>query len=75
MTDRLSILLAQQNPTVGDIAGNAARLRKARTAAAAASADLVVSSELFLSGYPPEDLVLRPAFIDQIAAANRDPGG
>ena len=69
MTDRLSILLAQQNPTVGDIAGNAARLRKARTAAAAASADLVVSSELFLSGYPPEDLVLRPAFIDQIAAA------
>ena len=69
MTDRLTILLAQQNPTVGDIAGNAALLREARAAAAAAGAGLVISSELFLSGYPPEDLVLRPVFMDQVEAA------
>ena len=68
MTDHFTMLLAQQNPTVGDIAGNAALLREARAAAAAAGAALVVSSELFLSGYPPEDLVLRPAFIDQVEA-------
>ena len=69
MTDALTILLAQQNPTVGDVAGNADLLREARAKAAPSGADLVVSSELFLSGYPPEDLVLRPAFIDRVEAA------
>ena len=67
MTDRLTIALAQLNPTVGDIAGNLARLRAARAEAATAAADLVVASELFVSGYPPEDLVLKPAFLDAVA--------
>lgn len=60
--DRLIMTLAQLNPTVGDIAGNAAKARAARKQAAADHADVVVFSELFLAGYPPEDLVLKPAF-------------
>jgi NAD+ synthase len=62
MTDTLRISLAQFNPTVGDVAGNADLVRKARKQAAADKADLVMLSELFLCGYPPEDLVLKPAF-------------
>ncbi len=62
MTDRLAIALAQINPTVGDLDGNLARLRAARMEAAAAGADLVVATELCISGYPPEDLVLKPFF-------------
>ena len=62
MTDRLAIAIAQLNPTVGDIAGNLAKLRRARAEAAGQGADLVVGSELFVAGYPPEDLVLKPAF-------------
>jgi len=64
MTDTLRISLAQLNPTVGNVAGNADLVREARRRAAADSADLVMLSELFLSGYPPEDLVLKPAFQD-----------
>ncbi len=64
----LGIALAQLNPTVGDVAGNAALMRRARDEAAAQGADLVVCSELALVGYPPEDLVLRPAFVDAAAA-------
>ncbi len=60
--DRLTIALAQINSTVGDVAGNVSRLRAARIEAAAMGADLVMFSELFLSGYPPEDLVLKTAF-------------
>jgi NAD+ synthase len=63
----LSIALAQVNPTVGDLAGNAALVRRGRDEAAALGADLVVFSELVLVGYPPEDLVLRPAFVDAAA--------
>lgn len=62
MTDQLSIALAQLNPTVGDIQGNLAKIRAARKTAAAEGADLVLFPELFLVGYPPEDLVLKPAF-------------
>jgi NAD+ synthase len=58
--DRLDIAVAQLNPTVGDVAGNLDKARRARSAAQ--GADLVVFTELFLSGYPPEDLVLKPAF-------------
>jgi NAD+ synthase len=58
----MKIALAQLNPTVGDIAGNVARVRSARGQAAALGADLVVFPELFVAGYPPEDLVLRPSF-------------
>jgi NAD+ synthase len=59
--DRLLITVAQLNPIVGDIAGNADKARRARARAAADGADLVVLSELFICGYPPEDLVLKPA--------------
>jgi NAD+ synthase len=69
---RLSIVLAQVNPTVGDVRGNAALVRHARQNAAAVGADLVVFPELVLVGYPPEDLVLRPAFVDAAAAALRE---
>jgi NAD+ synthase len=61
-TDRLVIAVAQLNPTVGDISGNLDRARKARAEAARHGADLVAFSELFIAGYPPEDLVLKPAF-------------
>jgi NAD+ synthase len=60
--DSLKIALAQLNPTVGDIAGNADKVRRARDEAAAMGADVVAFPELFIAGYPPEDLVLRPAF-------------
>src|SRR5438477_8905677 len=65
MTERanqLTIPLAQVNPTVGDIDGNAAKARVARARARADGADLLVLPELFITGYPPEDLVLKPAF-------------
>src|SRR5262245_9091743 len=61
-SDRLTIALAQLNPTVGDVSGCVQKARQARAAAACASADLVMFSELFIGGYPPEDLVLKPAF-------------
>jgi NAD+ synthase len=59
---RLVIALAQIPSIVGDIAGNLDRLRQARAEAAAFGADLMLAPELYLSGYPPEDLVLKPAF-------------
>src|SRR3954447_4327298 len=59
--DRLAVTIAQLNPTVGDIAGNADKARRARAHAARDDADLVVLPELFICGYPPEDLVLKPA--------------
>jgi len=81
MTDRLTIALAQLNPTVGDLAGNAGKIRAARAESAAAGADLVVTPELSLTGYPPEDLVLKPAFaeaaracLDQLAEETADGG-
>ncbi len=59
-SDRLAIAIGQLNPIVGDIAGNADKARRA--CAQAAGADIVALPELFMSGYPPEDLVLKPAF-------------
>jgi NAD+ synthase len=80
MTADLRIALAQLNPIVGDPAGNAAKAREAR-AAVAGRADLVMFPELFLSAYPPEDLVLKPAFqdacrraCDELAALTGDGG-
>src|SRR5262245_32937010 len=76
MLDRLKIALAQLNPVVGDIAGNLARARTARADAESRGADLVLFSELFITGYPPEDLVLKPAFqkdaMDAIEALAKD---
>jgi len=69
MTDHLAIAIAQINPTVGDIEGNLNRIRTARAEAAEQNADLVVCAELTLSGYPPEDLVLKQAFQDHVADA------
>ncbi|MBN8965500.1 MAG: NAD+ synthase, partial [Rhizobiales bacterium] len=60
--DSLAIALAQLNPTVGDVTGNAEKVRKARDEAAALGADVVAFPEMFIAGYPPEDLVLKPAF-------------
>jgi NAD+ synthase len=81
ITDTLKIALAQLNPTVGDLAGNADKLRAARVQAAAMGADLVVFPELFITGYPPEDLVRKPAFaaaarvvVEKLAAETADGG-
>ena len=61
--DVLRIAIAQLNPTVGDVAGNLAKARDARADAARQGADLILFTELFIAGYPPEDLVLKPAFL------------
>src|SRR6476660_1029361 len=60
--ERLAIAVAQLNPIVGDVSGNLERARIARAEAARDGADVVAFSELFIAGYPPEDLVLKPAF-------------
>jgi NAD+ synthase len=80
-TDRLAVTIGQLNPIVGDIAGNAEKARRARAEAARAGADLLALPELFLSGYPPEDLVLKPAFqaacrakVEELARETADGG-
>ena len=70
--DILRIAVAQLNPTVGDVAGNLAKAREARADAARQGADLVLYTELFLAGYPPEDLVLKPAFLKACEKAAQD---
>ncbi|MHA6641909.1 NAD+ synthase [Mesorhizobium sp. A623] len=79
--DTIRIAVAQLNPTVGDIAGNLAKAREARADAARQRADVVLFTELFISGYPPEDLVLKPAFlkaceraVDDLATDTADGG-
>jgi NAD+ synthase len=79
--NQFSITLAQLNPTVGDVWGNAEKVRAARAQARADGADLVVLPELFMAGYPPEDLVLKPAFqsacrsaVEQLARETADGG-
>jgi NAD+ synthase len=69
MTDKLTIALAQLNPTVGRVDANMAALRKARATAAAGGADLLLTSELYACGYPPEDLVRKPFFVAELRAA------
>jgi NAD+ synthase (glutamine-hydrolysing) len=58
------IALAQINPLLGDLAGNAQLIHKAALEAYSQGAKLVITPELSLTGYPPEDLLLRPAFIE-----------
>lgn len=67
MTDRLTIALAQMNQNVGDLAGNSAAMLAMRREAV--GADLLLVPELQLTGYPPEDLVLKPAFLRETEAA------
>ena len=81
MTARIAIALAQINPTVGDIDGNVGLIRDARRRAAEEGADVVLLPELCVVGYPPEDLVLKPALTDhamravEILAAETADGG
>ncbi|WP_025898887.1 NAD+ synthase [Sneathiella glossodoripedis] len=63
MTEKLKIALAQANPKLGDIAGNIKLAKEFRAEAEADGADLVVFPELFICGYPPEDLILKPSFV------------
>jgi len=69
MPDTLRIALAQINPHVGAVEGNLARLRRARADAAALGADLLVTPECSIAGYPPEDMVRKPAFVAACEAA------
>ena len=73
MTNRLVIALAQLNPTLGAVQANMAKARSARLDAA--GADLILFPELFICGYPPEDLVLRPSFVAQCRAAVEELAG
>ena len=66
---RLRIALAQVDATVGDLAGNTAAVVALAKEAEAAGADLAVFPELVLTGYPPEDLLLEPGFIEDSRAA------
>lgn len=71
MSKKLRILVAQLNPVVGDIRGNLELARGALAEGKAEGADLVVLSELFILGYPAEDLVLKPAAVeDSMKAVN-----
>ena len=65
----MRLALCQMNATVGDLAGNAERIRAGRRAAAEAGAELVLFPELALTGYPPEDLLLREDFLTRAGAA------
>jgi len=67
MSETLTLALAQINPTVGDVDGNAQRVRALR--ARASDCDLMVFGELTLAGYPPEDLVLKRVFQERIEQA------
>ena len=67
--NHLAIAIAQLDPTVGDIAHNARKLREAHAEAARQGADLMVATELGVSGYQPEDLVLKPTFVAACEAA------
>ncbi|HEY2811273.1 MAG TPA: NAD+ synthase [Rhabdochlamydiaceae bacterium] len=74
----MRILVAQKNPTIGDMAGNTQKILASIHSAKEKGADIVLFSELALCGYPPEDLLLHPAFVqaqqgylEKIAAATR----
>lgn len=72
MTKSLAIAIAQMNPTVGAVRANCELIKKARQEAASQSADLVVFGELTISGYPPEDLVLKKSFQRAVEVAVAD---
>lgn len=79
--DTLVLALAQLNPVMGDVAGNLIKAREARATAAKQGAGIVVFTELFLTGYPPEDMVTKPALeqtcrfaLDTLARETADGG-
>ena len=79
MSTRLVIAAVQANPTVGAVEGNEALARQQLAKARAAGADIALFPELFLCGYPPEDLALKPALwrackaaVERLAAETRD---
>ena len=72
LNDKISIAAAQLNPVVGDLKGNLEKARSALCDARTMGADLLVFPELFITGYPPEDLVLKPAFQKASMDAVRD---
>nr|QQZ51780.1 hypothetical protein JKL49_13295 [Phenylobacterium glaciei] len=79
MTHRLVIAAIQANPTVGAIAANEKLARERIAEAHAAGADIALFSELFLTGYPPEDLALKPALwaagkaaVERLALVTKD---
>lgn len=69
MTDTFKLRLAQLNPTVGAIAANVARAKAAWDSAKAAGADMVALTEMFVTGYQTQDLILKPAFVTAAVAA------
>ncbi len=80
--EKLAIAIGQLNPVMGDVAGNLALALSAHAEAFRLGADLLVLTELFLCGYPPEDLVLKPALqeacraaAERLAAATREGPG
>ena len=69
MADRFRLTLAQLNPTVGAIAANAAQAREAWAQAKAAGADMLALTEMFITGYQTQDLILKPVFVREAIAA------
>jgi NAD+ synthase len=69
MSDTFRMMLAQLNPVVGDIAGNVARAKASWESGKAAGADMVALTEMFVTGYQTQDLILKPAFVSAAMAA------
>lgn len=69
MTSQFKLAIVQLNPIVGDIAGNITKIKTAYEQAVAQGADLVITPEMSVLGYPPEDLVRKPALIKAVAEA------
>ena len=65
----MSVALAQLNPHLGDVSANCQKLLQMRERAAAKGADIILTPEMFLAGYPADDLVLRADFMERIEAA------
>ena len=81
ITNQFKLAIAQANPTVGAVEKNIAKARDMRSQAAAMGADLIAFPELYVAGYPPEDLVLKPAFqaacmaaVEELAGETADGG-
>ena len=72
MADTFRLTLAQLNPSVGDVAGNADAAKRAWQQALEAGSDLVALPEMFIAGYNPQDLILKPAFINACQQAIAD---